>query len=194
MRRLRALSGWVILALFLGWPPIHMLLVRRYHFSTWRYGGFGMYAAPDASDREVHVFLSSCGRTFASQSPAKEASDRTLGFYYRVEHGRSTPLAPPRLDREEARALARLLKDLRSLARPIDFERLAGWIDKRMSSGHAPASLGILVTEPHIDPSAPIAYAEAFGFVRERGQWSPVTRARGTEAVVAMVTRAGTCR
>jgi hypothetical protein len=182
----------VFLLVVLGWPPLHAVLAREHHFSTWRYGGLGMYAAPDGADREVHVFMGSCGRPRAEPTLEDGDLDGKLGFYYVVEDARLDTFWLPELDSNEQRALALRIKDVRSLSRPGDFERLAAWIDARLSPTPE-GSLSILVTQPRLDVRASVAYADVFGFVRERGRWSSVGPLRGPAALSAMIARVGTC-
>jgi hypothetical protein len=188
----RARLPYCILALLFAWPPIHMGLSRHYRFSTWRYAGMGMYAAPDGAERDVYVFLPACARpdvpTFAL------TPDRKLGFYYLTNGPRLDLLALPELKTDEHRALASLIKTIKSLNRPSDFDRLARWADERFFPGRAPAtSIGILLTEPHVDMAAGTAHAEAFGFVREQGRWTKVDPMRGPAALSAMASHVGAC-
>jgi hypothetical protein len=193
VRWLRAQVGWVILAFLVAWPPIHMWLARQYRFSTWRYGGWGMYATPEASNREVHVFLSSCAWKGSKAELLTTTGEKRNGFFLYLVHGTRIDLVSfPDLDADEQRALARRVKDVRSLARPGDFEHLAQWIDARFPPA-LPGSLGIMVAEPHVDIQASRTYADAFGFVRERGRWSPVAPLRGPAALSAMIARLGAC-
>jgi hypothetical protein len=172
VRLVRAYAGWVILAFLVAWPPIHIVLSRRYHFSTWRYGGWGMYATPDGSEREVFLFVSSCG------------SDTTTTT---IEQ-----LSMPGQHPEDERALERRIKDVRSLSRPVDFERLAAWIDSHVAMASS-KSLGILVVEPHFDLQGSKAYSQVFGFIREKGRWAPLPMTRGSDVVPILSARLGTC-
>lgn len=185
--------GVVLLALLVGWPPVHMVLAHWSRFSPWRYGGFGMYSAPDASDREVHVLLSWCEPSASPLGVAKSAGGRSLGFYYRVARGTLTPLSLPSLDPDEERALAVVVKQIRSLSRPGDFERLGNWVDARFGRDQAPVWIAILVTEPHLDPRMSVAYSEAFGFVREGGVWSRLGHMRASAAMRAATERGVAC-
>jgi hypothetical protein len=115
-----------------------------------------------------------------------------LGFYYLVETARLDTLRLPELDPTEQRALALRIKDVRSLSRRGDFERLAAWIDARFSPAPK-GSLGILVTQPRLDVRVSVAYADVFGFVREQDRWSAVGPLRGPAALSAMIARVGTC-
>lgn len=169
-----------------------MFLARRYHFSTWRYGGWGMYAAPDGSDRDVYVFVSSCGPSGAPLSPEAAIGDRTTGYFYLVHDARLDLLSLPGLDAAQKRELSRRIRDVRSLARPDDFRRLAQWIDAHealTSSG----PLGILIAEPHIDMRGGRAYADVFGAVREGGRWSAVEPTRAEAAMDVILARIGAC-
>jgi hypothetical protein len=122
------------------------------------------------------------------------APDRKLGFYYLVNGSRLDLLALPELKTDDRRALASLVKAVKSLNRPSDIDRLAQWADERFFPGRAPAtSIGILVTEPHVDMAAGTAHAEAFGFVREQGRWTKVAPMRGPAALSAMASRVGAC-
>lgn len=151
-----------------------------------------MYAAPDGADREVHVFLASCGHPRAEPTPEDGDHDGRLGFYYLVENARLDTFRLPELDPTEQHALALRLKDVRSLSRRGDFERLAAWIDARVSPAPK-GSLGILVTQPRLDVRASVAYADVFGFVREHDRWSSVGPLRGPAALSAMIERVGAC-
>lgn len=197
LRRLHALArahaGVAVLAMLFLWPPIHMGLARQYHFSTWRYGGFGMYAAPDAGDREVHILVSSCPAIEAAGEPTSTSHDRHLGFYHRIGVRGVTPLFLPRLDEAEKLALAAVVKNIRSLARPADFERLADWVDARLFEGRPPALIGVFLSDPHLDRHATLAYSDLWGFVREGGQWTTLGTLRARAAVEAMQRRAEAC-
>jgi hypothetical protein len=151
-----------------------------------------MYAAPDGADREVHVFMSSCGHARAEPMSEDREADGKLGFYYVVESARLDTFHLPSLEPSERRALTLRIKDVRSLSRRGDFERLAAWIDTHISPAPQ-GSLGILVIQPRLDVRASMAYADVFGFVREHGRWSSVGPLRGPAALSAMVTRVGTC-
>jgi hypothetical protein len=183
----------VILVLLVAWPPVHMGLAHRRGFSPWRYGGLGMYSAPDGQDREVHVLLSLCEPSTASPWPIRPSGSRSLGFYHRVGAGALLPLPLPPLDQGEERALAAVVKELRSLARPGDFQRLAAWVDARFGRDRSIAGMAILVTLPRVDPAMSVAYSETFGFVRQGGEWSPLGRMRAGAAVQAFVENAVAC-
>jgi hypothetical protein len=166
MRSLQATVAWFILILLVAWPPMHILLAHQYHFSTWRYGGLGMYATPPSGDRDVYVFIQDC----------QAGNARQLDLFS--------------FSSEETHVLSSLLDDVRSLSREADFDRLGHWVDAQRDSA---SSLGILVTEPHIDTKANAAYAEAFGFIRERGRWSPIARRRGPAALGEIMARLEVC-
>jgi hypothetical protein len=192
VHRLRALLPYCILPLVFVWPPIHMQLARYYRFSTWRYAGMGMYAAPDGADRDVYVFLPACARPNVSAGTL--TPDRKLGFYYLADGPRLDLLTLPALTADDHRELASRIKAVKSLNRPGDFDRLARWVDERFFPGRAPAtSIGILSVEPHVDMTAGTAHAEAFGFVREQGRWTKLPPMRGPVALSAMTSRVGAC-
>jgi hypothetical protein len=189
------MAAWSILALLVAWPPVHIHLARKYHFSTWRYGGLGMYATPSSGNRDVYVFVQDCQADRGSEPAQGLASRSRARLFYRVRAGQLDPLSFPELTREESRALSRLLHDVRALSRAADFERLGRWVDARIATaGAAPPSLAILVTDPHIDTNAGWVYAEALGFVRERGRWSPLAPQRGPAALSEIMTRLEICR
>jgi hypothetical protein len=196
VRRVHALVGWSFLALLVAWPPIHILLARRYHFSTWRYGGFGMYAAPDGADRDVFVFFAGCARKAGTKSAARELrSPHTLGFYYEVRGQRIDSTMLPDLEPDEERALKTTIKDIRSLARPEDFIRLARWVDARLvDDARQDQPIIILVTEPDVDATTRSAYARAFGYMREQDAWSRVSARRGEDGLQLAVEKLGACR
>ena len=58
-RRLYALVALMLLA----WPPLHMLLVHQLGFSSWRLGGWGMYATPSPQTSDVVVVMRACDGT-----------------------------------------------------------------------------------------------------------------------------------
>lgn len=193
MRRIRALVPWTLLALLVLWPPVHILLARRYHFSTWRYGGFGMYAAPDGAERDVYVFIQACGARSSAQYVAPMTTPDT-GFFYLVHAGRADLTDLPELSSTENRALSSLMRDIRSLSRPGDFDRLGQWIDARgAGKDEPPPSIAILVSTPRLDTTKGAAYAHVFGFIRERGRWSAVAEQSGTSALEAMTARLSAC-
>lgn len=191
VRKIRLYAGWVILAFLLAWPPLHMALARRYHFSTWRYGGWGMYATPDGSDRDVYVFLSSCARGTAATAPWATGNGAT-GFFYLVRGARIDLISVPSLDSTQKRDLARRIKDIRSLTRPEDFRRLARWIDDHEELASAGA-LGIVVAEPHIDVGRGRVYADVFGAVRDGGLWSRIEPTTAEAVLPAMLARMRAC-
>jgi hypothetical protein len=193
MRRLYEIVAWTFLSLLIAWPPIHIALARRYHFSTWRYGGLGMYAAPDGSDRDVYVFIRSCSGAVPEFPRSSEPSGSRLGFYYAVQGRRMDLLGSPSVNEAEERDLARIIKDIRSLSRPSDFERLSYWIDARLPQAGEGSSIAIVVTEPRLDGSAGRADANAFGFVRERRIWSPLPAMSGSAALSVIAQRLGSC-
>ncbi|MDI3285977.1 hypothetical protein [Polyangium sp. 15x6] len=193
MRRIRALVPWTILALLVLWPPVHILLARHYHFSTWRYGGFGMYAAPDGGEREVYVFIQDCSARNATEV-APTTTKAPPGFIYRVRAGRADLMALPELSSDEQRALSSLTRDIRSLSRPSDFEQLGRWIDARgAAKGESPPVIAVLVSTPRLDTVKGAAYADVFGFLRERGRWSSVGEASGTSALDVLTARLSAC-
>jgi len=55
------------------------------------------------------------------------------------------------------------------------------------------ANLAILVSMPHIDTKKKVAYAEAFGFVRERDHWVPLLVMPAERALDDVVQRLGAC-
>ncbi len=95
VRQIHRYAGRVILAFILVWPPVHIVLARNFHFSTWRYGGLGMYATPDGRDRDVLVFIPLCSEKRAVSAERRELDGRRLGFYYGVRHGRADLLPAP---------------------------------------------------------------------------------------------------
>jgi len=152
-----------------------------------------MYAAPDGGDREVYVFLRSCSDARSPLIPKAKPDGERLGIYYEVRRARVDPLPLPDLPADEQRALAEVIKDLRSLCRPRDFDRLGRWVDARLSPETGGASLAIVVAEPHLDTKTSTAYAESFGFVREKEQWSRLPMTRGSDVLEAMTERLGAC-
>lgn len=194
VRQIHRYASRVILAFIAVWPPIHIVLARHYHFSTWRYGGLGMYATPDGHDRDVYVFMPLCSEKRAMSAARSELDGRRLGFYYGVRHGRADLLASPDMQSNEQRDLAQIVRDIRSLARPSDFERLGRWVDARFAAENSrDGNLAILVSMPHIDTKKKVAYAETFGFVRERDHWVPLPVMPAERALDDVVRRLGAC-
>ncbi len=194
MGRFHGIVAWVFLAMLVVWPPIHIALARHYHFSTWRYGGLGMYAAPDGRDRDVYVFTPLCSDERMANAGRREFDGRRLGFYYGVRHGRADLLPSPEIQSDEQRDLAEVVRDIRSLARPNDFERLGRWVDARVAADNSlDTNLAILVSMPHIDTKRKVAYAETFGYVRERDDWVPLPVMPADRALDDVVRRVGAC-
>lgn len=194
MWRFHGIVVWVFLAMLVVWPPVHIALARHYHFSTWRYGGLGMYAAPDGRDRDVYVFMSRCADKLPVAVADREFDGRRLGFYYGVRDGRADLLPWPDIQSDEQHDLAEVIRDIRSLARPSDLERLGRWVDARFAVDNSrEANLAILVSMPHVDTKNKVAYAETFGFVRERDHWVPLPVVPAERALDDVVRRLGAC-
>lgn len=49
-----------VMVLLLAWPPIHAVLMPALGISTWRFGGWGMYATPVPRRSHVAVIGRSC--------------------------------------------------------------------------------------------------------------------------------------
>lgn len=194
VRRIHKYAGKVFLAFLAVWPPIHIVLARQYHFSTWRYGGLGMYATPDGRDRDVYVFIPLCSEKQTVSAEGRELDGRRLGFYYGVRNGRADLLPWPDIQSDEQHDLAEVVRDIRSLARPSDFDRLGRWVDARFAVENSrEVNLAILVSMPHIDLKKKVAYAETFGFVRERDHWVPLPVMSAERALDDVVRRLGAC-
>ncbi len=153
-----------------------------------------MYATPDGHDRDVYVFMPLCSENRAVSSKGRELDGRRLGFYYGVRHGRADLLPSPEIQSNEQRDLAEIVRDIRSLARPSDFERLGRWVDARFGIDNSrEAKLAILVSMPHIDTKRKVAYAETFGFVRDRDHWVLLPVMSAERALDDVVRRLGAC-
>jgi hypothetical protein len=110
MTRLRL--AYALLGIMLAWPPLHMVLARQLRFSSWRFGGWGMYATPDPRAVVDFVFLSDHG------GPATSTLRRPLGVG-RLERGEVLPIdylppLPASLVRP-ALQRAQVLRDLDSM-------------------------------------------------------------------------------
>ena len=194
VRRTQKYAGKVFLAFLAVWPPVHIALARHYHFSTWRYGGLGMYATPDGRDRDVYVFIPLCSEKQTVSAAGQELDGRRLGFYYGVRNSRADLLPWPDIQSDEQYDLAEVIRDIRSLARPSDFERLERWADARFAVENShEANLAILVSMPHIDTKKKMVYAETFGFVREHDHWAPLPVMPPERALDDVVRRLGAC-
>jgi len=153
-----------------------------------------MYATPDGRDRGVYVFIPLCSEKHPVSAAGREPDGRRLGFYYGVRNGRADLLPWPDIQSDEQHDLAEVIRDIRSLARPSDFERLGRWVDTRFTVEKSrEANLAILVSMPHIDTKKKVAYAETFGFVRERDHWVPLPVMPAERALDDVVRRLGAC-
>ncbi|MEX1366638.1 MAG: hypothetical protein AB1Z98_26165 [Nannocystaceae bacterium] len=49
-----------VMVLLIAWPPVHMVLIPALGISTWRFGGWGMYATPVPRRSHVAVIGRDC--------------------------------------------------------------------------------------------------------------------------------------
>lgn len=63
----------LFVAALIIWPLVHLASSRAGQFSSWRFGGWGMYASPypSARQRPVHVVLSFGGEGGATREPLR---------------------------------------------------------------------------------------------------------------------------
>lgn len=143
----KTLSYLIVAALFI-WPATHMALSKKYGFSSWRLGGFGMYATPHP-DHPFTGILVILDRTEGGE-PSWDSFRRVpilLGgsersdffqYYSSLEIWLSPPSAslPEALSLgsvEELRRLRSLAKSIRHIRRTEDVRGLAEILDRRFS-------------------------------------------------------------
>jgi hypothetical protein len=83
LRIQRSLAVAVLVAL-LVWPMAHMVLCKKYGFSSWRYGGFGMFATPQRSlFSSIKVYLRDqpVSATNDELAKSKQPAQISLGKY-----------------------------------------------------------------------------------------------------------------
>lgn len=139
-----------IVAVLLLWPPVHALLMPALGVSTWRFGGWGMYATP--VPRRSHVIV--VGRDCGFSPPLLHRNDGARGLVLGAGSFRTgaLPLDPTGHD---------LARDVASLRRETDVLALA----RRVRGLHRVDSdepLAVAIVQPRIRGDVAFAHAAVF--------------------------------
>ncbi len=142
------------------WPLVHLGLVRQLGFSSWRLGGWGMYATPNAGTRDVVIVLREC------DAEALPAASHAVGPRVLVIGQRGGRLRGLAHFDAEGHQLARRLAALRQDAQYRDFAR---WL--RATHGLEPAApLAVAIVDGRIDPTRRRALGHASARVLQSDQ------------------------
>ena len=167
-----------LLVLLLIWPPVHMLLAPRLNFSSWRYGGWGMYATPDPRHAvELLVISRHEGLPGACLRPVctmRLEGDELVA----IDHALPLPFAvwEPSLRRAQALADREALRFLTELAH------------------HGPEldSAVVARVERRLAPLRGVAFVSLDVYLYRRGRITPFARQDSDQASArALLVRAG---
>lgn len=169
------------------WPPVHMTLGGRLGFSSWRYGGWGMYATPHPEflSRVQVVVVPSPDEAVspvAATVPRADSDSMALReFGLLLDVLRDDGIAPLDASLEgdanvmEARWLTRRV---RGLGDRDAMRSLAGLGCQLASKGEGCAASLVFVEEPRLDLRARLTSAQVDAYCVQRGDVRHVGRFR----------------
>ncbi len=140
----------VIVALLMLWPPVHAFLTPALGVSTWRFGGWGMYATP--APRRSHVVV--VGRDCAFTPPLIDRPDGARGIVLGSGSFRTGALPMDDAGHDLARDVSALRREADVLA-----------LDDRVRALHRispSAPLAFAILEPRIRGDVAFAHARVF--------------------------------
>lgn len=142
-----------VLLFLLLWPPLHMMGTTALDVSSWRFGGWGMYASASPRRSNVAVVMRDCAL------PAGATQD-SAGLHALVFEDRAVRKTRIAVD---ARAGA-LARDISALRRPDDALALGRRV-RRLHRIDAQTPLLIAAVEPRVDMDRQVGFGFARTFV-----------------------------
>lgn len=138
-----------VVMLLVAWPPIHMVLIPALGISTWRFGGWGMYATP--VPRRSHVAV--IGRSCVLPPRLIDRDTGMRGLVLAQGAFQYGALSVDTIAHEIAR-------DVSALRRDTDIIALDAAVRRRHGIDEA-SPLALAVVEPRIRMQPPTAFALA---------------------------------
>jgi len=186
-RRSSAFLSAAIGAKLVLWPPIHMSLSQAFRFSSWRFGGWGMYATPHPEFlSRVQVVVApaadspdtSPDRPGTSDSDTESIALREFGLLLDVVRREEIEPIAVSLGRSavmEARALTRRVRALRE---SDAMSRLASLGCRLATDEDRCAAAFVFVLDPRLDLEARLAFTQVDAYCVRDGAATPVGRFR----------------